>query len=736
MSRTLFTLLICAAALAPAHPLGALEFGAEDFLLPVAVAAEEKEEARAVRAPEKVEEKEVWGQPAVVALDARDAINTVANRRAAGCELVKFGSGFGFVAVGEGAYGEHANPTATRIAKRNAYLVAYQQAKAELMKTLGGLSIEAREEIRASLETLSDATADHVNLEESSEESLTQATSMLLRGFVVYDVVDDAANNRVCVSIVTTPKLRRELNRPTPSTLEASDYEEALQATLAEIRAGVVPPVGTRVIKIRGTGSLCFVGFGSSVIRHHDRAAVQSRLRINAEKAAGMRAQDALLALLTGERDTWRASLDEETRSNLEEFEANHLDDEAGVERFDAAKESFLNRFHQSDVYESVRAGTLPTGVEKRTWVSDDGGTAYAVAIYAPGVKAVADRGDGDAEGPEAGGEGEVERGPTGQVTDPDDLAVPDWAKNLERDAGHLYGLGKASGKGAKQRALASAYLEIAQQLMVSVEGRTEIEEETETETTDEGDSVHIKERFLEAVATTTERTLLVGARTHKMEMKGDTVWALVRLEKSGFNDAVEGRVAEIDRQLARLEEAPERIDVDYIRQVRRILPLVHEREGFALIIRGQGGELPASPLPFAEVEARVGLLAHGARVMLEGAKKAPSARDAVLDVIDDLGVTVHQDESAPIELRLRERKRVTEVGGWHKLRLTGAVTVVDRTTGEIVGSLETTVKESSTEGEAVALDRARETMIRELGDKVRARLLPLMTGRPVADGE
>ena len=62
------------------------------------------------------------GQTAAEGQTAQDTINFVVNKHSARAEMIKVGSGIGWVATGIGAYDVMDNPTATRIAKRNAYV--------------------------------------------------------------------------------------------------------------------------------------------------------------------------------------------------------------------------------------------------------------------------------------------------------------------------------------------------------------------------------------------------------------------------------------------------------------------------------------------------------------------------------------------------------------------------------------------------------------------------------------
>jgi len=141
---------------------------------------------------------------------------------------------------------------------------------------LGGLSHEGKENIRTSLANIETSKESLTNLAADSDESIAQAVDMMLRGFVIYEVRDDMPKQTVYVSIVTTPKTRGKLARPAPNNIEVDDLREGLTQVISEVRSGLVPPVGGRIITMRKTGETAFVGFGSAVMHANANAAVQA----------------------------------------------------------------------------------------------------------------------------------------------------------------------------------------------------------------------------------------------------------------------------------------------------------------------------------------------------------------------------------------------------------------------------------------------------------------------------
>jgi len=422
---------------------------ADDFLPPVTGGPVDVKEPGKVRVKGDV----------VEAATAQDAINAAVQRNTedlrggdtpeVGAKMVKFPSGLGFVATGVSVYRTMENPVATRIAKRKAYVIAFTQAKKNLAEILDGLTNEGRETIRESLSNVNLPDEEMTNIATHSEEAVQQAVDMMLRGFVVYQVKDDEAQKAVYVSIVTTPKTRGKLARPAAHVVEADDLREGLNQVIAEVKTGVVPPIGGRIIRVWTTGETAFVGFGSSVVRTSDNAAVQARLNLSAQKIAAMRAKDALCGLIIGDKASWHGDVVETMRDEIREYEVLDegdplkRDDPANYRKLEQARQTFIARLEATDVYRSARRGVLPAGVNTKTWFDEDNAWAYGMSVYAPSLteaaaKAAREMREADLLRPsaEGGPEGftdekdrdvkrpgeEVKPGPTGKVSEDEGL--------------------------------------------------------------------------------------------------------------------------------------------------------------------------------------------------------------------------------------------------------------------------------------------------------------------------
>lgn len=399
----------------------------------------------------------------VEAASAQDAMNAAVeenqeqlsgNINEVGARMVKFPSGLGFVATGAAGYRAMANPVATRIAKRKAYVIAFVKAKKNLAEILGGLSNEGKEEVREALVNINLPDEEMTNISTESKESLEQAVEMMLRGFVVYEVKDEAAQNIVYVSIVTTPKTRGQMARPAPHVVEAEDLRDGLNQVIAEVTSSLVPPVGGRIVQMRKTGETAFVGFGSMVVRTSKHSAVQSKLNLTAQKIARMRAKDALCGLIIGDKASWKGSVVDSLQDEIQEFESLDADDPLATEdptavrKLEEARQAFVAQLQSTDTYKSARKGILPPGVNTKSWFDENHAWAYAMSVYVPSVTdaAAATAEDmreaeiiqpADDSGDKAGGQtgftddedaeidqpgDDVKKGPTGKVGSDEDL--------------------------------------------------------------------------------------------------------------------------------------------------------------------------------------------------------------------------------------------------------------------------------------------------------------------------
>lgn len=359
---------------------------AEDFLAPSRGGTTD------IQGPATVGTDSVTGEPAVVADAAQDGFNKAIQERRSG--LVRFGSGFGFIVIGEATYQAFPNPDATMISRRLAYVKAYEAAKRELNKTLRGFSNRSMRTLMEEtvVETHADATRSTV--ESTMKDSVSQFVEGLLRGFVVYEIRDDEPNQIVSVSLSTTPRTRSATARLNRGIIETDVLSAGLEETLHEIQSGVVAPVGGRIIHVRGTDEIALVGFGTQIVRHGASPAIRSRMKVSAIDAAQMNSTNALCGLLTGEKHYWEGSMSETTTEEYADFAAalsdDVLTDPAASGAAEQLRSDFVNTFRMREEYRNAIEGRLPAGVINKKWISEDGWWAFSVSVFSESLGATA----------------------------------------------------------------------------------------------------------------------------------------------------------------------------------------------------------------------------------------------------------------------------------------------------------------------------------------------------------
>ncbi len=354
----------------------------------------------------------------------------------------KFPSGVGAIAVGRATYAVYENPTATRISKRLAYLDAYTNAKTNLAQMLFGAFIKTDQEQYGALDMGVTGTEDVGNLVRTYREQYKQVVQGTLRGFVVFDVEDDG-NGNVSVSVISTPRTRSMLSHTTENVVCAKTFTDGLAVLMNELRRGVTPPVGGKIVTVPGTGDITLVGYGSAVVRRSGEAALQSAMRTAAERTAVLRARTSLMLILKGESFVWTLDTGESIAQYIQQFA--RIEDEkvlqqvaqiqqksplqriggaaadvsesiadavTGKKKIDAKSDTVaplseaeienalytppgpsirvfdnVRRHMQVDsgmkeAYKVVESGNLPPGVLPMTWIDEEGGTVYSVAVY------------------------------------------------------------------------------------------------------------------------------------------------------------------------------------------------------------------------------------------------------------------------------------------------------------------------------------------------------------------
>jgi hypothetical protein len=369
---------------------------ADDFLPPVqAESSEQKEKLLSVQNPTEVKEEidPTLNAQVINAPSLQDAINKAIEKPKQGCVILQGGTVF--VAIGAGTYNpNYSNVVASRIEQRNSYVAAFMNAKSEMAKTVGEIVVRGVTDFDRKIERIDSEAKSLTNIETELTESQIQTVRKVLKGYVTYAVLDDG-KGKVNVVIVSTPKTRGKFSRTGTDGLTAESLKDGLASLIAEIKSGLVPPVGGRIIDVSGTGEVAFVGFGSSVIRKDSEPDVQAELDLQAEQIAGLRATDALAGIILGDDTSWAAHVDEGTRKQVADFEHLQQTDqtikgnETEIKEYDNRVKNMRNVLKTDIKVQSLRNGVLPPGIIRETELDDDEYFAYGIAVYVPSVSDV-----------------------------------------------------------------------------------------------------------------------------------------------------------------------------------------------------------------------------------------------------------------------------------------------------------------------------------------------------------
>jgi hypothetical protein len=377
---------------------------ADDFQSPVADDPAKSVEAPiVVMAPEKVEVSEEIitknDQPTLVveAAHTQDAINESVKQMRKLDHLItkiKVGSGEGVVSRGIASYQDFPNRNASLISKRLAYIKAHMDAKKNLAEHFYGLNNEGKASLVESLETYDSENESLVNTSSVNSETINQKVEGLLRGSATYDVNDNQDEKEVEVVIVSTPKTRGETMDVSGGVINAKSAREGLAKVFNELKSGILPPVGGKVISSETSSGnqLYFISFASSIIPSHKNSQIARTLKMNAAKTAQMRAANSLCSLIIGEQAAWESGLSTKTNQESKEFSSVTSEDPANGQNSVSAEplenviSSFLSTMKKKSEYSFFSKGQLPPGLNATRWISDDGDWSYAAYIYNPGL--------------------------------------------------------------------------------------------------------------------------------------------------------------------------------------------------------------------------------------------------------------------------------------------------------------------------------------------------------------
>ncbi|MCL1077293.1 hypothetical protein D5R81_04755 [Parashewanella spongiae] len=309
-----------------------------------------------------------------------------------GVKMIQVGSGTGILSIGSASYTGYNNMNATLLSKRGAYNQAYLVAKKQLIENMKGVEHQCNNVASLSLENIETGNEGVANTQNKMTEACKEAVSGSLAGFVTFDVNDDVENKTVRVSLISTPKTRSQISKNSGALVVNTDPNSIFKQVIKDIKSGVLPPVGAKVLSDARTGETIILGYGSAIIRNNKSSSVARKLKQVAKRQSQTRARSALLATMKGEKVYWQGSFDENQMEGTTQFEYDDPDfnDPQQVKVLDEERSEFLNQLKTSDEYATIAQGKLPAGVNTKSFKSADGHWQYTVAVYAPSLEAAA----------------------------------------------------------------------------------------------------------------------------------------------------------------------------------------------------------------------------------------------------------------------------------------------------------------------------------------------------------
>jgi hypothetical protein len=309
-----------------------------------------------------------------------------------GIKMIQVGSGTGILSIGTASYNTYDNMNATLLSKRGAYNQAYLIAKKQLIENMKGVEQRCGNVVTATMDSIDSGVESTVNEQTNMMEACKESVSGSLAGFVTYDVYDNNDDKLVRVSLISTPKTRSQIKGNRGAVAVTSEPNAIFKQVISDVKSGVLPPVGAKVLTNADSGEVIILGYGSAIIRSNKNNKIARKLKGVAKSQSQTRARSALLATMQGEQVYWQGSFDENQMEGTQQFEYDdpNLNDPQQVQVLEEDRNTFLNQLKTSDEYATITKGKLPPGVSVKSFASDDGLWQYSVAVYAPSLEATA----------------------------------------------------------------------------------------------------------------------------------------------------------------------------------------------------------------------------------------------------------------------------------------------------------------------------------------------------------
>ncbi len=308
-----------------------------------------------------------------------------------GIKMIKVGSGMGILSVGSASYQTFNNHNASLLSKRGAYNKAFLIAKKQFIANMKGVSLVCSNVVSASMDIIDSGNESVANTAETQKEACIESVSGSLAGYVTFDVNDDINENLVRVSLISTPKTRAQIRQQAGAVAVTTAPNKIFKHIISDLKSGILPPVGAKVLTNPETNENYVMGFGSAIVRTNKNKAISRKLKTVAKRQSETRARSALLGTLKGEKVYWDGSFDEKQMDKNTQFKYDpETLDPTQVAVLDEEQSTFINQLKTTDDYSTLTKGKLPPGVSTKSFISTDGNWQYTVAIYAPSLEKTA----------------------------------------------------------------------------------------------------------------------------------------------------------------------------------------------------------------------------------------------------------------------------------------------------------------------------------------------------------
>ncbi len=356
-----------------------------------------------------------------------------------GVKMIAVGSGIGILSTGSGSYETYQNRNATLLSKRAAYIKAFQIAKKQLVENMEGMKNMCATAVNETVDSIETGTESVANTTSTMSDNCAESVQGALAGYVTFDVFDDPKENLVRVSLISTPKTRQQTKHQVGALTQTTAPNEIFKQIINDLQAGVLPPVGAKVITNPDTNESFVLGFGSSIIRENKNKSVQRKLLGMSKTQAQAKARNGLISVMQGEKVYWEGGFTENQLEKNEQFDyPENSFDPADAKVLAEDKHTFMENIKYAESYKSFASGQVPPGVSVKTFKSSDGNWMLAVAVYAPSLEATAKKAAAEneqrvREGKNSGhahqisttgglSDGNNTQGPSGQVSNTNDL--------------------------------------------------------------------------------------------------------------------------------------------------------------------------------------------------------------------------------------------------------------------------------------------------------------------------